>query len=285
MTHEQKQANITMLLVVVLVLNVLLTLYIGFFKRDAYRLETLKVGGADNMQLATQLYQSDSYVQQQKATLDQILGTINQGADTTVPAATTAQAEPTTTAVAANDKLAAIQKDGYILGNKNAKITIIEYSDFLCPFCQRHHNAKTLKNLVAKYPNDVNTIFRQMPLVQLHPSAPLWAQGAVCAGELGGTDKFYAYINEAFKASEFTEANVADIAVGLGLNKAKFATCLTSPETIATVNAQVQEGQGFGINGTPGNLVVDNVKGTFILIAGAYPLEAFVAEVDKILGK
>jgi protein-disulfide isomerase len=50
------------------------------------------------------------------------------------------------------------------------------------------------------------------------------------------------------------------MAVSLGVNKSSFASCLTSSETIATVNAQVQEGQGFGINGTPGNLVVDNQK-------------------------
>ena len=70
----------------------------------------------------------------------------------------------------------------------------------------------------------------------------------MCAGKLGGGDKYYAFIDEAFKVSEFTEANVTDIGVGLGFNRAKFAACLTSPETIATVNAQIQEGQGFGIN-------------------------------------
>jgi predicted DsbA family dithiol-disulfide isomerase len=128
-------------------------------------------------------------------------------------------------------------------------------------------------------------VFRQMPLPQLHPTAPIGAQGAVCVGKLAGADKFYAYLEKAFAAPEFTEANVTDMAVSLGLNKASFATCLTSPETIATVNAQVQEGQGFGINGTPGNLVVDNQKGTSTLIAGAYPIETFVAEVNKILGK
>ncbi|MEI6774420.1 MAG: DsbA family protein [bacterium] len=93
------------------------------------------------------------------------------------------------------------------------------------------------------------------------------------------------YLEKAFAAAEFTEANVTDMAVSLGVNKDKFTSCLTSPETIATVNAQVQEGQGFGINGTPGNLVVDNQKGTSTLIAGAYPIATFEAEVNKILGK
>jgi protein-disulfide isomerase len=238
------------------------------------------------MKLAVQLYQSDSYKQQQKSTLEQILGSM--GTTTDTPTDTTTAPTDTTTSdatpVAADaSKFAAILKDGYIKGNKNARITIIEYSDMLCPFCKRHYNAQTIENLIIKYPNDVNMVFRQMPLPQLHPSAPIGSQGAVCVGKLEGADKYYAYTSQAFQFESFTEANVTDLAVSLGINKATFATCLTSAETIATVAAQVQEGQGFGINGTPGNLVVDNKKGTSTLIAGAYPTETFEAEITKIL--
>lgn len=283
MTTEKKNETMRMLVIGLLVLNILFGVYLSFFKRDALWLETLKVGGADNMKLAVQLYQADSYKQQQKTTLEEILGSMDTaGAQPQAPTDSQAGA----TAVQGDTaKFAAIIKDGYILGKKDARITIIEYSDFLCPFCKRHYDAQTIENLIKKYPNDVNMVFRQMPLPQLHPTAPIWAQGAVCVGKLSGADKFYEYLGLAFKASEFTEANVTDIAVSLGVNKSSFASCLTSSETIATVNAQVQEGQGFGINGTPGNLVVDNQKWTSTLIAGAYPAETFEAEINKILGK
>jgi predicted DsbA family dithiol-disulfide isomerase len=128
-------------------------------------------------------------------------------------------------------------------------------------------------------------IFRQMPLPQLHPTAPLWAQAVVCAGKLGDSKKYYAFLEKAFWIQEFTEENVVALAVDLGLKKSAFTECLTSPETIASVAAQIQEWQSFGINGTPWNLVVDNTKGTYVLIAGAYPTEAFEAEITKILGK
>lgn len=283
MTTEKKYGSMKIVFIALLVLNLLFGVYISFFKRDALWLETLKVWGAENMKLAVQLYQADSYKQQQKTTLEQILGSMNK----TGAAAQQADAPQADTAPVQGDaaKFSAIEKDGYILGNKNARITIVEYSDLLCPFCKKHYNAQTIENLIKKYPNDVNMVFRQMPLPQLHPTAPIWAQGAVCAGKLAGADKFYAYLAVAFQAPEFTEANVTDMAVGLGINKASFATCLTSPETIATVNAQVQEGQGFGINGTPGNLIIDNQKSTSTLIAGAYPAETFEAEITKILGK
>ena len=285
MTTEKKHENMRMVFIGVLVLNLLFGVYIAFFKHDALWLETLKVWWPANMKLAVQLYQADSYKQQQKTTLEQILGSMNTTGTANQPAPTAAPQADTTTVQGDTAKFAAIEKDGYILGNKNARITVIEYSDLLCPFCKRHYNAQTIENLIKKYPNDVNMVFRQMPLPQLHPTAPIWAQGAVCVGKLAGAEKFYAYLEKAFAAPEFTEANVTDMAVSLGINKASFTTCLTSAETIATVNAQVQEGQGFGINGTPGNLVVDNQKGTSTLIAGAYPIDAFIAEVTKILGK
>ncbi len=285
MTTEKNFKTMKMVFVAILALNLLLGIYVAFFKHDALRLETLKVGGRDNMKLAVQLYESDTYIQQQKSTLAQILGSM-WTAGTEQGSNTTAQQEDTTTAVQGDAaKFASIEKEGYIKGNKNARITIIEYSDLLCPFCKKHYTAQTIENLVKKYPNDVNMEFRQMPLPQLHPTAPIGAQGAVCVGKLAGADKFYAYLDEAFKASEFTEDSVTEIAVKLGINKSSFASCLTSAETIATVNAQVQEGQWFGINGTPGNIVVDNQKGTYTLIAGAYPSSNFEAEINKILGK
>ncbi len=284
MTTEKKYSSMKMLFVALVIVNLLLLVYIAFFKRDAYRLETVKVGGSDNMKLALQLYKNDAYKQQQTTTLKQILGSM--WADT-APAKedTPAQANDATPVAADASKFAAILKDGYIKGNKNARITIIEYSDLLCPFCKRHYNAQTIENLIKKYPNDVNMVFRQMPLPQLHPTAPIWAQGAVCVGKLAGADKYYDYLAKAFAAEEFTEANVTEMAVSLGVNKSKFASCLTSKETIAQVAAEVAEGNAFGINGTPGNLVVDNKNGTSTLIAGAYPTETFEAEITKILGK
>jgi predicted DsbA family dithiol-disulfide isomerase len=83
--------------------------------------------------------------------------------------------------------------------------------------------------------------------------------------------------------NEFTEDSVKNLAAELGINKSKFSNCLTSDETIAKVTASIQEAQSFGINGTPGNLVVDNKNGTYVVVSGAYPIEAFEAEIEKIL--
>ena len=85
--------------------------------------------------------------------------------------------------------------------------------------------------------------------------------------------------------SDFTEDNLTDLAKQLKINTSKFTSCLTSTDTIAQVNAEIDEAKSFGINGTPGNLIIDNTNGTYVVIAGAYPIDAFVAEIDKMLGK
>jgi hypothetical protein len=78
MTAEKKHQNMQMLIIALLVLNILFGAYLSFFKRDAFWLETLKAWGSENMQMAQQLYTSPVYIQQQKSTLDQILGSMNQ---------------------------------------------------------------------------------------------------------------------------------------------------------------------------------------------------------------
>ena len=100
MTTEKKQDQMKMFVIALLALNLLLGIYIAFFKKDALWLETLKAGGADNMAMAKQLYASPVYIKQQKDTLDQILGSMNQPT-AQVPGAqtqpTAAQAPTTTT--------------------------------------------------------------------------------------------------------------------------------------------------------------------------------------------
>ena len=72
-----KKFNINMLIAILLGLNILLIIYVAFFKRDALRMETLKAGGSENMTLVKQLYRSDAYNQQQKSAIEQVLGSIN----------------------------------------------------------------------------------------------------------------------------------------------------------------------------------------------------------------
>jgi len=144
-----------------------------------------------------------------------------------------------------------IAKDDHIRGNKNAKITIVEYSDIQCPFCSRYHD--TMLQVMKSYPKDVRWVFRHFPLDSIHPMARKAAEATECAGEQGKfweyTDKLYANQSN-LSAEYFTTA-----AKELGLNTGKFDTCLSSGKMAAKVSADLQEGQSLGVRGTPGSFI------------------------------
>ena len=98
MSIEKKPTPINILIMALVVVNLLLSVYVTFFKHDALWLETLKAGWATNMSMAKQLYESPVYIQQQKSTLDQILGSMNQAApQPTVTPTLPSETQPTVT--------------------------------------------------------------------------------------------------------------------------------------------------------------------------------------------
>lgn len=276
MKHIFNSTNSTKTIaVVLLVINLILSVYVAFFKRDALWLETLKAGGSENFAMVEKLYTSDTYKNQQAQTLAQVLGSM-EGAS-----ATTETTDAKTLDQATMEKLF---KDTYTKGKQDARFVILEYSDLLCPFCKRHYEAQTLEKIVEKYPNDVALIFKNMPLVQLHPTAFVGAEWVECAGMVGWVDKFYTYLDKAFKEQSFDETNIATIAKGLGINSKKFTTCVTSHQFKSKIDGIIQEaGSIFGINGTPGNVILDRQTGKYTIINGAYPFEEFDTKLQAMM--
>jgi len=98
---------------------------------------------------------------------------------------------------AASMKIVPLSESDWVRGDRKAKLTIIEYSDLQCPFCQRFH--VTLENILKKNNGKVNWVYRHFPLVSIHQFAEPLAQGAECAGNIGGNDAFWKYIDGSFK--------------------------------------------------------------------------------------
>lgn len=272
----------------VLVLVLLLLLYVSFFKKDSIWLETMKVWGAENFVKLQQLYNSDGNKKQATEWLDAALQQIlwaqaNPAADTTAnaPADDTATTDESKTLD--KSKIDEVLQWAYYQGNKNAKIVLVEYTDLLCPFCKRHYNDQTLEKIVAKYPNDVALVIKQMPLPQLHPTAPIWAKWVICAGKIWWESKYYEYLAEAFKVDTFTEENILGIAKQLGLNEGKFTECANNPEIQAEIAATTQLWSSLVGQGTPGNLVLNRETGKYMDVRWAYPFEKFDEEVAKLL--
>ena len=174
-----------------------------------------------------------------------------------------------------------VTADDYIRGNPNAPITIVEYSDLECPFCKRFHS--TVQQALAEYGDQVRWVYKHFPLDAIHSKADKEAEAAECAGELGGSEKFWAYVDRVY---EITPSNngldlnlLPQIAKDLGLDQKAFENCLNSGKYAEKVEKQYQEGIRLGVNGTPGSFV----NGT--PVRGALPYENLKAIIDGELAK
>lgn len=192
-----------------------------------------------------------------------------------------------TRAAAVNTKIALdpVTKADHIIGNPNAKIVIVEYSDTECPFCQVFH--KTMNQVMTEYgtSGDVAWVYRHFPL-PFHTKSPKEAEAAECVNKLGDNEKFWQYINKIFEVTPANNgldpAELPKIAASIGIDGKAFATCLASGEMKSIVDAGLVSGNKAGVQGTPHSLIV--MKGKVVdTIDGAQPYEAVKAQIDALL--
>ncbi len=174
----------------------------------------------------------------------------------------------------------------HIYGSPDALVSLIEYSDFECPFCKRFH--PNPKVLVDGSEGQVNWIYRHFPLEFHNPLAQLEAEASECASEQGGNDAFWQYADLLY---ERTRSNgnglspdaLVPFAQEIGLDEKAFDECLESGRMRARVQEDVVEGGKIGISGTPGNIIINNETGEAIPAAGALPTETLQKIVDSLL--
>jgi protein-disulfide isomerase len=202
-------------------------------------------------------------------------------AKTTVPAAAAAPTGSTGGTSVTVSKIAPVGDDDHILGDKNAAVTIVEYSDYQCPFCARFH--PTLQQTMKAYEGKVRWVYRHFPL-SFHDEAENAAEAAECAGEQG---KFWEY-GDALVANQpsLGEDLYKKLAGDLGLNAAQFDACRASDKFLEKIASDAKEGAAAGVTGTPGTLIFKtNAKGTdsAVVIKGAQSASAVGAAVDSLL--
>lgn len=140
---------------------------------------------------------------------------------------------------------ARINAEGPSRGPRDAAVTIVEFSDFQCPYCKQA--AISLKPLIESYGSNVRLVFKQMPL-PIHADAFKAAQASVCAGEQG---KFWEFHDILFSSGELSEQALKKYALNLGLRTNEFNTCLSSETSAAIVRRDMQEAMRADVQGTP----------------------------------
>jgi protein-disulfide isomerase/copper chaperone CopZ len=163
----------------------------------------------------------------------------------------------------------------HVRGDFNAPITLVEFSDFECPFCARHY--PTLKKILEDYKGKVRLVYKHFPL-SFHPNAQKAAEASECAAEQG---KFWEYHDKLFENFQngYSLEKFKQWAKELGLDTTKFNDCLDSGKYAQKVKNDYQEGLQKGVKGTPSVFVNGE------LVVGAVPYEVLKQKIDSLLTK
>jgi protein-disulfide isomerase len=160
-------------------------------------------------------------------------------------------------------------------GPDDAAVTIIEFSDFQCPYCQRA--VPTIEQILEKYPTQVRIVFRHLPLDTIHDRAKPAAVASHCAGN---QDKFWDYHDVLFDNNRaLSDEDLERYAADMGLDMEAFKQCVSDPESHQIVDNDAVAAASLGLTGTPAFFV------NGIPMTGAQPLEKFSAIIDEELAR
>lgn len=170
-----------------------------------------------------------------------------------------------------------------ILGDKDAKVTIVEFSDFQCPFCKQLFE-DALPQIKKEYidTGKAKLAYRHYPLTSIHPNAQKAAEASECAND---QDKFWEYHDQLFTNQADWETlpsdgalnKFAEYAGAIGINGEELRECVTSGKMAENVKKDIDAGTAVGVDGTPASFV------NGILISGAVPFEDFKTQIEAAL--
>ncbi len=171
-----------------------------------------------------------------------------------------------------------ISPDDHVLGNPNAPIVMIEFSDIDCPFCQAFD--VTMRQIMDKYGKDgkVAWVYRNFPLDQLHPNARAKAEAAECVAALAGNDAYWKFLGTLFSRNDETMAELGDIAAASGADKTAVEKCIAAGTYKQNVVDDESAAVAAGGRGTPYTVVI-GPDGSKTPLNGALPFD----QVDQVI--
>ncbi len=166
-----------------------------------------------------------------------------------------------------------VTTDDPSLGLKDAKITIVEFADFGCPFSQ--DASLVVRQVSAKFPDDVRFIYRDFPIIELHPDAAMAAEAGECADE---QNMFWSYHDKVYaNQNDLTEESLIRYATELNMNTGEFKRCLASDRNVSEVQTDLDAGVEAGVRGTP-TFFLNGIR-----IPGAIPEATLLKLIERFI--
>lgn len=173
--------------------------------------------------------------------------------------------------------------DSPVKGDANAPVTLVEFTDYQCPFCQRHFQQTYPSLMQYVESGDVKIVIKEFPL-NFHPEAQKAAEAAHCVRDQKGDEGYFMMHDTLFDNQQIlSTSNYKTWARELGVNGAQFDTCLDSGKFASDVKADLSYGQQVGVSGTPGFFILDSEEKKGKIISGACPANTFTQAINAEL--
>ena len=169
-----------------------------------------------------------------------------------------------------------ITEQDHIRGNPDAEVTLVEFSDLQCPFCRSFH--PTVQQALEEYGDTIQWVYKHFPLDNIHPEARPAAEAAECVWKQKGDEGFWAFADKVFEEQDRIGSTLyREVAESLGMDIAKYDTCVSQRTYEDKVEQDYQQGLRAGVTGTPGSYV------NGIPVKGAVPYATLKAAIDQAL--
>ena len=255
----------------------------------SYDLSIIPAGGEDNLNKLMDMYKSEAYVKYATEQTDSQIESFysiywdsntnenNEIDDSEIEDVdNNTNKDPEGIKAVVEDMLASTP----IRGDANARFTIVEYTELLCPYCQRHSSEGTINAVIEQFPWEVNSISRHF--IIHGDEAQKLASAMECIAELNPS-VYNEVFEKAFEAYPVDMDKLISIASEAGTDETALKSCVDEGRYMQAVTDMMNQGNElFGVNGTPGNVIIDRETWKYELISGAYPFETFVETINKM---
>lgn len=182
-----------------------------------------------------------------------------------------------------NVVLTPVMAEDHLLGNPNAPVVLVEYSDFNCPYCKSFH--ESMNQLMKEHgaAGNVAWVYRHFPVIT--EDSPKIAEASECVAELAGNDAFWKFAQAIFDRDQNTRVDMEkllDKALAVGVDKSAYEECIASGRHVARLQALMENASKLDVGGTPHTFAIINGK-TYTVEGGALPYARLTQELSRIV--